>query len=86
MLTLIVLSILGLVQDGDRKPTESELRNAHQMLSGNWQIVSATDNGDQIGPELFRRKIARNGRITVAKRVVTHVNPETGEDCAPPDT
>lgn len=79
MLPLIVMLSLGLVQDGDRKPTESELRSAHQMLAGDWKIVSATDNGDLIGPELFRRKIAQNGTIRVANRVITHVNPETGE-------
>ena len=79
MLSLIVLMGMGLVQDGERKPTESELRNAHQMLAGVWQIVSVTDNGDSIGPELFRRKIAQNGKISIANRVITHVNPETGE-------
>src|SRR5271166_5064588 len=79
MLSLIVLLGMGLVQDADRKPTESELRNAHQMLAGVWQIVSVMDNGDSIGPELFRRKIAQNGKISIANRVITHVNPETGE-------
>ena len=79
MLSLIVLLGMGLVQSGDQKPTESELRNAHQMLAGVWQIVSVTDNGDAIGQELFRRKIAQNGKISIANRVITHVNPETGE-------
>ena len=79
MLSLIVLMGMGLVQDGERKPTESELRNAHQMLSGVWQIISVTDNGDSIGPELFRQKIAQNGKISIANRIITHVNPETGE-------
>ena len=79
MLSLIVLLGMGIVQDGDRKPTESELRSAHQMLSGIWQVVSATDNGDPLGPELIRRKVVQNGKITIANRVITHVNPETGE-------
>ena len=79
MLPFIVLLSLGLVQDGDRKPTESELRSAHQMLSGVWQVVAVTDSGDPIGPELIRRKIVQNGKISIGNRVVTHVNPETGE-------
>ncbi len=79
MLTLIVLLSMGLVQDGDRKATESELRSAHQMLSGVWQVVAATDNGDSLGPELIRRKVVQNGKISIANRVITHVNPETGE-------
>ncbi len=79
MLPFIVLLSMGLVQDGDRKPTESELRSAHQMLSGVWQVVAVTDNGDPIGPELIRRKVVQNGKMSIGNRVVTHVNPETGE-------
>jgi len=79
MLSLIVLLGMGLVQDGDRKPTESELRSAHQMLSGVWQVGGVTDNGDSIGPELIRRKVVQNGKISIGNRVITHVNPETGE-------
>ena len=79
MLTLIVLLSMGLVQDGERKATESEFRSAHQMLSGVWQVVAATDNGDPLGPELIRRKVVQSGKITIANRVITHVNPETGE-------
>jgi uncharacterized protein (TIGR03067 family) len=79
MLTLIVLLGMGFVHDGDRKPTESELRGAHQMLSGVWQVVSMSDNGDSYGPELIRRKVVQNGKFSIGNRVVTHVNPETGE-------
>jgi uncharacterized protein (TIGR03067 family) len=79
MLGLIMLLGLGLVPDSDRKPSESELRNAHQMLSGVWQVVSVIDSGDSIGPELIRRKVVQNAKVSIAKRVITHVNPETGE-------
>lgn len=79
MLPFIVLLSMGLVQDGDRKPTESEFRAAHQMLSGVWQVVAVTDNGDPIGPELVRRKIVQNSKISIGNRVITHVNPESGE-------
>ena len=33
----------------------------------------------QLGPELIRRKVVQNGKISIANRVITHVNPETGE-------
>jgi uncharacterized protein (TIGR03067 family) len=79
MLSLIVLLGMGLVQDGDRKPSERELRSAHQMLSGVWQVVSVTDNGDSLGPDLIRRKVVQNGKISIGNRVITHVNPESGE-------
>ncbi len=79
MMTFLVLMGLGLFQDNDRKPTESELHSAHQMLSGAWQVVTLTDNGDSMGPELVRRKIVQDGRISIANRVITHFNPETGE-------
>jgi len=79
MLSLIVLLGMGIVQDGDGKATESDLRSAHQMLSGVWQVVAVTDNGDSLGAELIRRKVVQNSKVSIANRVITHVNPETGE-------
>src|SRR5208337_1382151 len=43
------------------------------------QAVAVTDNGDSIGPELIRRKVVQNGKVSIGNRVITHVNPETGE-------
>jgi uncharacterized protein (TIGR03067 family) len=79
MLSLVMLLGMGLVQDGDQKASESEIRRAHQMLAGRWEALSIIDNGDRIGPELIRLRMARGGRFTIANRVITHINPETGE-------
>src|SRR4051812_19348536 len=79
MLSLIVLLGMGLVQDGEPKATESEIRRAHQMLAGRWELLSMSDNGDRLGPELIRSRMARRGQFTIANRVITHINPETGE-------
>lgn len=56
------------------------------MLIGTWRIVALTDNGDPIGPELIRRKIARNATLEVSDRLVSHVNPENGEVKSSPFT
>src|SRR3954452_20898327 len=79
MLSVIMLLGMGLVQDGDPKASESEIRRAHQMLAGRWEVVSIIDNGDKLGPELVRLRMAKGGQFTIANRVVSHVNPETGE-------
>lgn len=79
MFALMLALVCTSVQDADAKPTESEIRSAHEMLSGKWQVLSVVDNGDQIGPQLIRRKIIKNGQFRISQRVITHVNPETGE-------
>ncbi|QEH33345.1 hypothetical protein OJF2_18460 [Aquisphaera giovannonii] len=79
LLTGIVVLGLGLAPEGDGRATESEVRAAHQMLAGTWKILAVTDNGDSFGPEIVRRKIARDGTLRVTDRLVSHVNPETGE-------
>jgi uncharacterized protein (TIGR03067 family) len=79
MLSLILLLGMGLTQDGDQKASEGEIRRAHQMLAGRWEAVLVIDNGDKIGPELIRTRMAKGGQFTIANRVITHINPETGE-------
>lgn len=79
MLSLIMLLGMGLPQDGEPKASESEIRRAHQMLAGRWEAVSIIDNGDKIGAELVRSRMARGGLFTISNRIVSHVNPETGE-------
>ncbi len=80
--TMLMLTIcLGLVafQEPDAKPSESEIRSAHAMLQGSWRVVSLVDNGDEIGPQLVRRKMIKNGQIRIANRTISHVGPESGE-------
>jgi uncharacterized protein (TIGR03067 family) len=38
-----------------------------------------SDNGDSLDPELIRRKVLQKGKVSIANRVITHINPETGE-------
>ncbi len=78
MALLLTLLGIALIQD-DVKPTATELRRAHQMLSGSWTVVSATDDGTVVGGELLRTKMVKDGRVVVRNRTITHVNPETGE-------
>ena len=75
---LLTLSGIAWIQD-DVKPTATELRRAHQMLAGPWTIVSATDDGDDVGADMLRRKLVKDGRVVIKNRTITHVNPETGE-------
>jgi uncharacterized protein (TIGR03067 family) len=79
MPSLIMLLGIGLLQDGDQKASEGEVRHAHQMLAGRWEAVLVIDDGDRIGPELIRTRMARAGQFTIANRMISHVNPETGE-------
>lgn len=75
---LLTMTAIALVQD-EVKPTATELRRAHQMLAGAWTVVSATDDGDEVGGGMLRRKLVKEGRVVIKNRTITHVNPETGE-------
>jgi uncharacterized protein (TIGR03067 family) len=63
----------------DQGPSEGELRRAHELLAGNWDIVSMTDDGEVLGPDLIRAKFAENGRVQVGTRSVAIVSPKVGE-------
>jgi uncharacterized protein (TIGR03067 family) len=79
MLALILLTGLISGDDPGPKPSERDVRAAHAMLAGTWQVVSVVDNGDRVGAELIRRKVVKDGQFRVGDRTITHVNPETGE-------
>ncbi|MDG3004443.1 TIGR03067 domain-containing protein [Paludisphaera mucosa] len=74
---LLAAAGAGLIQDD--RPTETELRRARQLLAGAWTIVAATDDGDEIGLDLVRRRMVKDGRVVVTSRTITHVIPDTGE-------
>jgi uncharacterized protein (TIGR03067 family) len=63
----------------DQGPSEGELRRAHDLLAGTWDILSITDDGELLGPDLVRAKFAENGRIQVGTRNVALVAPKSGE-------
>jgi uncharacterized protein (TIGR03067 family) len=63
----------------DQGPNEGELRRAHELLAGNWDILSITDDGEVLGPDLIRAKFAENGRVQIGTRNLAIVSPKGGE-------
>ena len=63
----------------DQGPSESELRRAHELLAGNWDILSMTDDGEVLAPDLIRAKFAENGRVQIGTRNLAIVSPKGGE-------
>ena len=60
-------------------PSEGELRRAHELLAGNWDILSMTDDGEVLGPDLIRAKFAENGRVQIGTRNLAIISPKGGE-------
>ena len=80
--TILSLLLSGAVADdgpGSQGPSPAELERAHSLLAGSWDVVSIVDDGETIGRELIRAKLAKDGRIRVATRSFEIVNPETGD-------
>ena len=73
------LTSAPVIQPSAQPLSEAEVRRAHQMLLGAWQVVGLQRNGEVIGAQLFKDKISRDGRITIGNRVITMVSPQTGE-------
>ena len=63
----------------DRGPSEGELRRAHELLSGEWDILAMTDDGEVLAPDLIRAKFAQNGKVRVGTRAVAIVSPKSGD-------
>jgi uncharacterized protein (TIGR03067 family) len=63
----------------EQGPSAGELRRAHELLAGNWDILSIVDDGEVLGPDLIRAKFAANGRIQVGTRAVAIISPKSGE-------
>ncbi|APW62673.1 TIGR03067 domain-containing protein [Paludisphaera borealis] len=60
---------------GAPKATEAELRRDRDLLGGLWRILSIQDDGETLGTELIRQKIAENGLLRVGSRGVSVVSP-----------
>ncbi|WZP00908.1 TIGR03067 domain-containing protein [Isosphaeraceae bacterium EP7] len=56
-----------------------EVRRAHELLAGNWDIVSMVDDGDTMGSNLIRAKFAERNRIVIGTRTARLTSPVTGE-------
>ncbi len=63
----------------EQGPSAGELRRAHELLSGNWDILSIVDDGELLGPDLIRAKFAANGRVQIGTRSVAIISPKSGE-------
>lgn len=63
----------------NRGPGEGELRRAHELLSGEWNILSMTDDGEVLAPDLIRAKFAENGKVQIGTRGIAIVSPKSGE-------
>ena len=63
----------------EQGPSAGELRRAHELLAGNWNILSIVDDGEVLGPDLIRAKFAANGRVQIGTRSVALVSPKSGE-------
>ena len=74
--------LLSALSPGDEgwKPTDAEVQRAHEMLAGSWQFLSINDKGEILGPRLVESRFARDGILTIADRLMTIVNPVTGEN------
>ena len=82
MLRLLLPILLSTLATGDDgwKPTDLELKRAHEMLAGSWQFLSINDKGEKLGPRLVETRFARDGILIIADRRMTIVNPVTGEE------
>jgi len=56
-----------------------EVRRAHELLAGNWDIVAIEDDGERLGSELIRAKFAEKGRIVIGTRTASLTAPVSGE-------
>ncbi|WP_422924292.1 TIGR03067 domain-containing protein [Singulisphaera sp. PoT] len=63
----------------DNGPTEAELRRAHEMLAGSWDILGIVDDGESLGADLVRAKFAENGRIRIGTHTMSLISPKTDE-------
>ncbi len=81
----LLLPFLLLALDGPvDNPTAAQVEQAHQLLNGDWEVISYKDDGEVLGAGLFRAKLAKDGRIRVGSRAFRFVNPETNEERVTP--
>jgi uncharacterized protein (TIGR03067 family) len=79
VLTLIVTLLLAQVDPQSETATAAQIEQAHQLLNGEWEIISYIDDGETLGAGLLRAKLAKDGRIVVSSRSFRVVDPETNE-------
>ena len=60
-----------------RKATESEIKQAHELLYGPWTILSVERDGETLGDDLIRNKVAKDSRVVFGNRTIT-IPPQNG--------
>src|SRR4051794_34077168 len=83
ILSLLMGGAVAASGPASQGPSQAELERAHSLLAGDWDVVSIVDDGETIGAELIKAKLAKHGRVRVANRTFEIVNPETGDRRAP---
>ncbi|WP_406698224.1 TIGR03067 domain-containing protein [Singulisphaera sp. Ch08] len=61
------------------RATDAEIRRQHELLSGDWTILSIRNNGDDYNADLIRQKIAENNRLHIGWQGLYLTNPRTQE-------
>jgi len=78
--TVKVDSLVFIQVDGSAdRPDPAQVEQAHQLLRGEWEIVSYIDDGETLGPRLVGAKLAKGGRVRIDERAFRVTNPETNE-------
>ena len=78
MLLPLLMAVASMTAQDDRRPSDSEIQRTHQLLAGTWNLVSVVDDGERLGAELIRQKVAADGNVVIADRSLQILNPETG--------
>jgi uncharacterized protein (TIGR03067 family) len=79
VLTLLFVLLLVTSDNSTDKPTAAQVDQAHQLLNGEWEIVSYIDDGEALGMRLVKAKLAKDGRVKIGARSFQVVNPDTNE-------
>ena len=58
---------------------EDRLRNQRGLLEGIWTIDSIVQNGETLGADLIRAKVAEEGKLAFGTRMVTMIRPGSGQ-------
>lgn len=75
-----ILLLIGADEPANTRPTETELKEARELLTGTWELDSIVDNGEKLGGGLIRKKIASTGKVTIGDRMIQFKSPVTGEE------
>ena len=60
---------------GTPRATPAELKRDRDLLGGRWRILSIQDDGETLGAELIRSKMAEDGVVRIGSRGISVVSP-----------